>query len=114
NFSGEPMWNVSGISGAAPVWVDVMTWLHRDTSSSPPAPPAGLVRRTVALGDARPPRAEWFLSGTEAPVMPAASPAAHRIAYPAPGTIVALDPDIPPAEPKLLFEAEPRADTLHF
>ena len=23
NFSGEPMWNVSGISGAAPVWVEI-------------------------------------------------------------------------------------------
>ena len=23
NFSGEPMWNVSGITGAAPIWVEV-------------------------------------------------------------------------------------------
>ncbi len=24
NFNGEPMWNVSGITGAAPVWVEIM------------------------------------------------------------------------------------------
>ena len=30
NFSGAPMWNVSGITGAAPVWLDVMNYLHRD------------------------------------------------------------------------------------
>ena len=29
NFNGEPMWNVSGITGAAPVWVEVMDFLHR-------------------------------------------------------------------------------------
>jgi penicillin-binding protein 1C len=29
NFTGEPMWNVSGISGAASVWVEVMNRLHR-------------------------------------------------------------------------------------
>jgi penicillin-binding protein 1C len=28
NFSGEPMWNVSGISGAAPVWIEIMNRLH--------------------------------------------------------------------------------------
>ena len=30
NFSGEPMWNVSGITGAAPIWIEMMNWLHRD------------------------------------------------------------------------------------
>ena len=28
NFSGEPMWNVSGITEAAPAWAEVMNWLH--------------------------------------------------------------------------------------
>ncbi len=36
NFSGEPMRNVSGVSGAAPVWLAVMNYLHADRSSSPP------------------------------------------------------------------------------
>ena len=27
NFSGEPMWNVSGVTGAAPAWRDIMNRL---------------------------------------------------------------------------------------
>jgi len=33
NFSGDPMWNVSGVTGAAPIWVEMMDFLHRDVSS---------------------------------------------------------------------------------
>ena len=36
NLSGEPMWNVSGITGAAPVWIEIMNWLRRDSTSSAP------------------------------------------------------------------------------
>jgi len=65
NFSGEPMRDVSGISGAAPVWREVMAWLHRATPSDPPAAPPGIVRAAVPRAG----EAEWFLAGTE--------PAAH-------------------------------------
>jgi len=34
NFSGESMWNVSGITGAAPVWVEIMNRLHASRASS--------------------------------------------------------------------------------
>ena len=44
NFSGEPMWSVSGTTGAAPIWRDVMVWLHRDEPSRAPVSPPGLVR----------------------------------------------------------------------
>ena len=47
NFSGEPMRDVSGVTGAAPVWLEMMDWLHRATSSEPPGPPAGIVATTV-------------------------------------------------------------------
>ena len=108
NFSGEPMWNVSGVTGAAPVWLDVMNWLHRGSVSVPPAPPAGLVSRTVEMADFGRVRREWFLQGTESPVVSAASVHAHfRISYPAAGTVIALDPDIPAASQKVFFEAEP-------
>ena len=39
NFNGEPMWNVSGITGAAPIWLEVMNYLHRSTPSKSPQPP---------------------------------------------------------------------------
>ena len=36
NFSGDPMWNVSGITGAAPAWIEIMNWLHRGLAEPPP------------------------------------------------------------------------------
>lgn len=106
NAGGSPMHDVSGVSGAAPVWRDVMDWLHRgdarrgrarQDSRPPPAPP-GLIREKIRFEPAREPaRQEWFLAGTEQTVIRAATAnALARIAYPANGSIIALDPDIPP------------------
>jgi penicillin-binding protein 1C len=108
NSSGAPMHNVSGIAGAAPVWLDVMTWLHRAEPSRPPAPPPGVVHRTVRFpDDVEPARAELFLAGTEpvvdAPVLAGARP---RILAPAPGTLIAIDPDIPPSRQRLAFASQ--------
>src|SRR5206468_9007245 len=49
NFGGEPMRNVSGVTGAAPVWTEVMAWLHGAVPSPPPAAPAGVVAAPVAF-----------------------------------------------------------------
>ncbi|MGH7318045.1 MAG: penicillin-binding protein 1C, partial [Candidatus Rokuibacteriota bacterium] len=66
NFSGEPMRNVSGVTGAAPVWLEIMTWLHRAAPSLPPEAPAGLLATTVSFPrQVEPDRIEWFLEGTE-------------------------------------------------
>ena len=68
NFGGEPMRNVSGVTGAAPVWREVMAWLHGAVPSAPPAAPAGVVAAPVAFpGAVEPARLEWFLAGTEPP-----------------------------------------------
>lgn len=111
NASGSPMHDVSGISGAAPVWREVMDWLHRGDpasgrpaiSSPPPAAPAGVVRSAIRFEPAsEPPRDEWFLAGSEQTVIRAAGGnALARIAYPAEGSIIALDPDIPPSRQRL-------------
>jgi len=113
NAGGAPMWDVSGSSGAAPVWAEVMGFLHRREGSRPPAPPAGLVHERVSFGDAlEAPREEWFIAGTEQArfaldgASARATSAAARIAAPADGTIVALDPDIPPQRQRVVFEAE--------
>jgi penicillin-binding protein 1C len=106
------MRNVSGVTGAAPVWLDVMARLHEKTPSAAPTPPAGLVRSEVAFtGDVEPARGEWFAEGTE-PVPSAtdhgerSSKAAQaRVVAPVGGTIVALDPDIPAGRQRLPFEA---------
>ena len=164
NASGAAMHDVSGTSGAAPIWAAVMGFLHAREPSRAPKAPAGLVKAAVrfgpgpaaALADTRQPleaaRDEWFLQGTQqalfaidsiadsaapasaraakgiknaprqataasapsapapspspAPVAAPAAPAAlARITSPASGTVIALDPDIPPARQRLQFTA---------
>ena len=74
-----------------------------------PAPPDGVVAQAITFdGQLEAPRTEWFLAGTEtARVTPAsaAGTAARLIASPDDRSVVALDPDIPPAVQKLRFEA---------
>jgi penicillin-binding protein 1C len=106
NFTGEPMQNVSGVTGAAPVWRELITWLHRATPSEPPRPPAALVARTVDFAhDAEPSRTEWFVRGTEPAVVAAAAVVQARIVAPVSGMIIAIDPDIPDAHQRVVFEA---------
>jgi len=115
NFSGEPMWNVSGITGAAPVWIEIMNRLHGNDVSRKPHPPAGLVRKLVNIPSVSQSKQEWFLKGTETTlVQHAAGRIVPRIAYPAAGTVVALDPDIPPEDQRVFFEAEPKETRLEW
>jgi penicillin-binding protein 1C len=80
NFNGEPMWDVSGVSGAAPVWRGLMLFLHPHPSFSkplytPPSPP--LAKRSFS-----------------------------KITYPVEGMFVGIDPDIPQLLQKLPIEIE--------
>ena len=105
NFSGEPMWNVSGITGAAPIWLDIMNWLHRDKPSDPPTPVVGVVARRIELPSYWSAKTEWFLSGTEPnAIRPNLQQATPRIQYPVSGTVIALDPDIPVGQQRLFFD----------
>ena len=74
-----------------------------------PTPPPGLVMQTIAFdGQLEAPRAEWFLAGTETAqvrLASAAGTAARLIVSPDDESVVALDPDIPPAVQRLRFEA---------
>jgi|688.fasta_scaffold120446_2 penicillin-binding protein 1C len=123
NASGAAMHDVSGISGAAPVWREVMDWLQRGDDagrgkvrSVAPSPPAGVIARTVrfepvAGGNAEPSRREWFLAGTERSVVRAAqAKSLARIGYPAAGTVIALDPDIPPGRQRLPLQLTTRGE----
>lgn len=116
NASGEPMWDVSGTTGSAPVWRAVMDELdRRDPLDDPlrrsaraaPAPPPGVVQQAVRFErDIEPARSEWFMAGTAQPLIRLASArgAARRLIHaPTDHTIVALDPDIPPQAQKLRF-----------
>ena len=129
NARGEAMHSVSGTSGAAPIWADVMGFLHRNTPSRAPKAPQGLVQQQVQFGNSaggspiESQRSEWFVAGTQQAVFAmdhisddaypssakgkkssksasagstAGAVTAVRISRPANGTILALDPDIPP------------------
>ncbi|MEX3526267.1 MAG: penicillin-binding protein 1C [Burkholderia sp.] len=66
NADGSPMLEVSGVTGAAPVWAALVGRLHRDGGSAAPRPPAGVVRERVDFERAiEPSRDEWFVRGTE-------------------------------------------------
>ena len=109
NASGAAMHDVSGVSGAAPVWREVMDWLHRGRKNTRPQPPAGVKPLNIRFEPpekiAEPPRQEWFVTGTEMPVVRLAEvQALAHIAYPGQGTIIALDPDIPPARQRIALQ----------
>ncbi len=131
NASGAPMWDVSGSTGAAPIWAVVMNHLHTRQSSRAPQPPAGVVQAAVQFersGTAplEAARKEWFLAGTQQPSFAMHSIAAYahyavsggqkhskfsegqtaRITTPTTGTIIALDPDIPPKNQRVSFQAD--------
>ena len=141
NADGSSMWDVSGTSGAAPVWASVMHYMHgRDGKQRnvPPTVPAGLEQvRTQYLQAQEAARDEWFLSGTaqttlvqDAPDLGAARAYSTlaggqklskntlesnsnnpRITHPADGSIVALDPDIPPLRQRLQLAASTLTNT---
>jgi penicillin-binding protein 1C len=105
NFSGEPMWHVSGMSGAAPVWLEIMNRLHGDRPGQAIRPPSALVRATLPSSVAEPAPEAWFMPGTEPPrAMPFLS-VPPRIHYPAPETVMVIDPDIPIGRQRIFFEA---------
>jgi penicillin-binding protein 1C len=101
NFSGDSMWSVSGVDGAAPAWLEIVNALHAELPSEAPPPPPALVRAD----------ADWFLAGTE-PVALAiatrASAAPRRIVTPQQGAVLVLDPDIPDSRERTWIEAAPR------
>ena len=136
NASGAPMHDVSGTSGAAPIWAALMQQLHANRPSHAPPPPPGLQQVAIGFDDnleAR--RLEWFLAGTaqqqfainsiadnaypagarglkdqknspRGPGLPApVAEATDRIMSPVNGSILALDPDIPPDRQRLQLRA---------
>jgi penicillin-binding protein 1C len=96
NFEGDSMQDVSGVTGAAPIWQEIVAALQ-DTGA-PPALPPEVVARAVRFEPAiEPPRRELFVRGSELAVSRAApdTVATAAITSPANGEIIAIDPDIP-------------------
>ncbi len=90
NFNGDPMWNVSGISGAAPLWRNLMLALHKDRLPEDPrmqylAPERPLPKRSIA-----------------------------RIQYPVKDMLIGLDPDIPKESQLVPLRAEGASQGMSF
>ena len=113
NASGAAMHDVSGTTGAAPIWAAVMQYLHRTQTSTAPKAPAGLVRTNVGFAGAEASRSEWFFTGTQQALFAIDSissktdieSARDKIVAPTNGSIIALDPDIPPQHQRLRLTA---------
>ncbi len=98
NLEGDSMRAVSGTSGAAPVWRDVMLGLHRGAPGKALARPANVRAARISFsGGSEPPRSEWFLAGTDQHALARAPDFARRprITNPVSGSIYAVDPDVP-------------------
>ena len=109
NFSGAPMHDVSGVSGAAPVWRDIMDFLHEGDAPPPPGTSArarataALLSRETSSLSAR----NGFLPARRrrASFRSIAAAGRARIAAPANGAVYAIDPDIPRARQRITLSA---------
>jgi len=116
NFSGDPMWNVSGVTGAAPIWMEMMDFLHRAVSSTEKEAFSGLVRKKIEFSqDIAASREEWFIRGTEPNLQNQRTGQFNpRIVYPPSGTVMAVDPDIPSELQKVFFVSQVHNDDFQW
>jgi penicillin-binding protein 1C len=107
NFDGTPMWDVSGVTGAAPLWLEIMNHLHPGGVSAPPLPPGIETVHVAFEPPVEAPRQELFLSGTAVERVEVKAPEKTYpgIIYPGDGEIIAVDPDIPSELQRVRFEA---------
>ncbi len=121
NFSGEAMWNVTGITGAAPIWLSIMNYLYKDNIDEEIKPPDGIVKKPVFIDSTNLLEIEeWFIKGTEPSFKESSRHIISlnekhfipQIVYPPDGTIITLDPDIPDEIQKIIIEANPLSDEI--
>jgi penicillin-binding protein 1C len=105
------MHDVSGVTGAAPVWTELVDYLHRRSPSTQPQRPLSVIARRIEYDkEIEAAREEYFVASTEIDVVAAKAAGAVRaaIAYPGNGSIIALDPDIPDRVQQVRFVAAPQ------
>lgn len=108
NFSGAPMWDVSGVTGAAPIWRDMVEHLHEQLAGQAPMPPAGVQRQHVMFKPAfEAARDEWTISDgpADARVTRQLVAARSQLIAPPDSAVIAPDPDIPERRQSLLLQA---------
>ena len=116
NFSGDSMHDVSGVTGAGPVWREVMDYAMQGVTPVRRAPPEGVVHVATRFDGIEPDRDEWFVAGTQVQdvVRVAGNAGVVRLESPADGAIYAIDPDIPAANQRILLRARGAGDDDRF
>jgi penicillin-binding protein 1C len=96
NSSGSPMWNVTGISGAAPVFAQLVSYLHQRAPSLSPSKPDTIVEMN---GD-------YYLLGTEpkGEIKLVEQEKVAKIIFPQNGAQFAYDPEIPRKNQRVNFQ----------
>ena len=94
NAEGDPMKNVSGVTGAAPIWASIVSILHETVPSQEVSPPPGVIKL----------QNDYFLEDTIG-VEISESVNIRKIEFPKNQTIFAKDPDIPEENERILFQA---------
>jgi penicillin-binding protein 1C len=112
NSGGGSMHDVSGVTGAGPLWHDIMVELHRGYGSTPPPAPPGVRRQPITFDDdIEPARWEAFLDDTGVSHVRLAADYLDdtnrhaRIGSPVDGAVLALDPDIPDVPQRSVLKA---------
>ena len=72
NADNSPMLGISGVSGAGPIWRDVMQTIHKNRPAPAFTIPQGLTRTAICIDSGLLPtrwctrqRSEWFITGTQ-------------------------------------------------
>ncbi len=136
NFEGRPMAGISGVTGAGPLWRQVMLLLHRRRPGGLGPWPPGMVRLMICSQSGRPagpfcpasreeifapervPRGECPLhrppdvAGLPQPVRDRDQGPGLSLLVPAPGAVYALDPDVPGALQVLACQAQVRGTVI--
>jgi penicillin-binding protein 1C len=105
------------VTGAAPVWIELVDYLHRRSASTQPQRPKPVIARRIEYeNEIEAAREEYFVTGTEIDVVAAKAAGAVRagIAYPGNGSIIALDPDMPANVQRVRFVAVPQLAGLRW
>lgn len=111
NSAGASMRNVSGVTGAGPIWHDIFKLLHRAKNSVQVAMPQGVEQQKVNFAaGAEPDRTEFFLADTAQANFKASTAAVQnkgmpQIIEPVDGSTLAIDPDIAPDKQRMLMLA---------
>ncbi len=100
NFNAQGMNKVSGVTGAAPSWLEIMEYLHKNTPSKNPPVPSDVRMVSIRHLWRNQFFQEYFLKGTEiesGSVIETTKDQQAQFVFPAEGSVLIKDPKIDPS-----------------